>query len=128
MCFIQTGWLFKGQFYYNLLTTHTDIKVMLNYGNKFKFKTVFIEHTYKFKQIHTGLFETPTPDYSIINLGITTEITTKNNPIEINAGVKNILNNTYIDHLSRLKPMDIPNPGINFYIGVRVPFTKELKK
>ncbi len=37
----------------------------------------------------------------------------------IETGVKNILNTEYIDHLSRLKYLDIEGQGINYYLGVK---------
>ena len=36
--------------------------------------------------------------------------------IDYSFGVNNLLNNKYIDHLSRLKTYEIPNPGRNIYI------------
>jgi outer membrane receptor protein involved in Fe transport len=34
-------------------------------------------------------------------------------------GVKNILNERFIDHLSRLKNIAMPAPGRNFYLSVQ---------
>ena len=36
--------------------------------------------------------------------------------INYSLGVNNLLNVNYIDHLSRLKTYDIPNPGRNIYV------------
>ena len=44
---------------------------------------------------------------------------TKQNEINLNAGVKNILNCNYVDHLSNLKYLNIAGPGINYYIGIK---------
>jgi outer membrane receptor protein involved in Fe transport len=43
-----------------------------------------------------------------------------NSPIYIGVGVKNILNEVYIDHLSRLKNIQMPHPGRNFYISLKI--------
>jgi len=64
----------------------------------------------------------------LTNIGLNLEIPTKNDPIEITAGIKNLLNTKYIDHLSRFKTLEIPNQGINFYIGIKVNLNKELKE
>ncbi|NOQ71519.1 MAG: TonB-dependent receptor [Crocinitomix sp.] len=94
---------------------------------KLQLKNIFVQHIYKFQQDRIGLFETATNDYHLINAGLSLEVASKNNPIEISAGVKNALNTSYIDHLSRFKPMGIQNQGINFYIGVKVKLEKKLK-
>ena len=36
--------------------------------------------------------------------------------IDYAVGVNNLLNSRYVDHLSRLKTYEIPNPGRNIYI------------
>ena len=103
------------------------VKFMEEIGTKWKLKSVFVEHQFNFNQDQIGQFETATPSYNLFNAGITSEIKTKNQPIEITAGVKNIFNIKYTDHLSRLKPMGIPNQGINFYVGLKIPFSKGFK-
>ena len=103
-----------------------------NKGNsnkgKVKLKNVFVQHIYKFQQNRTGLFETATNSYNLINIGLNFEISTKNKPLEITTGIKNVFNTKYIDHLSRFKTLEIPNQGINFYIGLKVKLNKELKE
>ena len=42
--------------------------------------------------------------------------------------VKNILNTSYIDHLSRFKTLAIENPGINAFIGFKYMMKHNLKK
>jgi outer membrane receptor protein involved in Fe transport len=42
-------------------------------------------------------------------------------------GVKNVFNQEYIDHLSRFKSLEIPNIGINFYVGLTYNFGYKLK-
>ncbi len=98
------------------------------YKGKVRLKNVFIQHIYKFQQNRTGLFETLTNDYNLINIGLNLEIETKNNPIEISTGVRNVLNARYIDHLSRFKTLEISNQGINYYVGLKVMLNKELKQ
>ena len=104
------------------------VKAEISHKGKVKIKNAFIQHIYKFRQDRTGIFETPTVDYHLLNLGLNLEISTKNQPIEITAGIKNLLNTKYIDHLSRFKPLGIPNQGINFYVGLKLTFEKKIKK
>ncbi len=107
---------------------NSTISAEISNKGKVQLKNVFVQHIYKFKQNKTGLFETATNDYSLINIGLNLEIETKNNPIEITTGIKNLLNTKYIDHLSRFKTLEIPNQGINFFIGIKVKLNKELKE
>ncbi|MFT5819065.1 MAG: iron complex outermembrane receptor protein [Crocinitomix sp.] len=94
---------------------------------KVQLKNVFIQHIYKFQQDRIGLFEINSNAYHLINAGLSLEIATKNKPIEISTGVKNALNTSYIDHLSRFKTLGLQNQGINFYIGLKIKLDKSLK-
>ncbi len=107
---------------------NTTIKIEFASKRKVRVKDIYFQDIYKLAQNRASAFETNTPSYNLINLGSTFEIATKNQPIAINLGVKNLLNTTYIDHLSRFKPMGITNPGINIYIGLKVKFNKQLKE
>ena len=107
---------------------NTMITAEISQKGKVQLKNVFIQHIYKFKQNRNSLFETATNDYNLTNIGLNFEFSTKKNPIELNIGVKNLLNIKYIDHLSRFKKLEIPNQGINFYVGIKVKFYKDLKE
>lgn len=106
---------------------NSTLKAEFSQKGKLQIKEAFIQHVYKFKQDRTGLFETPTGDYHLLNIGMNFEISTKNQPIEISTGIKNLLNTKYIDHLSRFKPLGIPNQGINFFVGLKLKFEKKIE-
>ncbi len=95
-------------------------------SGKVQVKNVFINHVYRFDQNRTSVFETSTSGFNVINIGLNLEIETKNKPIEITAGINNVLNANYIDHISRLRVLEIPNPGINFHVGIKVRIDKKL--
>jgi len=103
---------------------NSTLKAEISHKGKLQLKNLFVQHIYRFKQNRTSLFETATNDYNLINIGLNLEVATKNNPIEITTGIKNLLNTEYIDHLSRFKTLEIPNQGINFYIGLKVNLNK----
>ncbi len=105
---------------------NTTIKVEFTSTSKFRIKDIHLQDIYKFAQNRASLFESATPSYNLLNIGINLLLETKKFPLEMSFGVKNLLNITYIDHLSRFKPMDIPNPGINGYVGLKVKFNKQL--
>lgn len=95
--------------------------------NKIRLKSVFVQHMYKFRQGRVSLFETPTAAYHLLNAGVQMAIPARRQALEVSAGVKNILNTRYIDHLSRFKAMGIPNPGINVYAAINFRFNGQIK-
>jgi len=89
-------------------------------------KNIFIKHLHKFKQSKIGIFETSTNAYNLVHIGCQLAVKTKNNPIAITTGIKNLLNKKYTDHLSRFKEMEIPNQGINYYLGITFNVSKSI--
>ncbi|MCY2687094.1 TonB-dependent receptor [Salinimicrobium sp. TH3] len=75
-----------------------------------------------FDQERTGLFETKTGGYSILNAGVGTSIALNSLDIDLRLSGTNLLDKTYISHLSRLKPESIPNMGRNISLGIGVKF------
>lgn len=105
---------------------NTQIKIEFNSERKFRISDLVIQHSYHFDQNRTGFFETPTAAYNLLHLGLNMKVERKN-PITLQLGVKNILNENYFDHLSRLKQIGLEMPGINFYLGVKYNFETKLK-
>lgn len=105
---------------------NNQVRIDFEGERKIQFKNILIQYLYLFKQNRLGVLETSSPDYHMINLGLTVMINTPN-PIVLIGGVRNLLNTTYIDHLSGLKQIGISNPGINFYIGFKVELNNNLK-
>jgi iron complex outermembrane receptor protein len=97
----------------------SKIKFEFDEKDKFYIKNVIVQNNLIFAQNEVAINETSSNLYNVLNVGINAILKTKNNKIEINAGVKNVLNTTYIDHLSNLKFLEIAGPGINFYFGLK---------
>jgi len=95
----------------------TLVKASFEMKTKVRLEQFTVQHIYYFKQDRIAAFETPSPAYQVVNLGLQGKITGKV-PLEIKMGVKNLLNARYIDHLSRLKNIDLPFPGRNYYISL----------
>ncbi len=104
----------------------TNIKATFNSSKKIRVTSVYLQNIYKFNQNRVGAFETPTQQYNLLNLGVSLAIGKGSNPIEIIGGIKNILNASYTDHLSRLKVLGIPNPGINFFFRIKLGFETKI--
>lgn len=93
----------------------TQLKYVLNMKSTFKVKEVILQHSYYMAQRRNSDLETPTVDYHLIDLGINMAVDTKS-PLTIGVGVKNLLDQHYVNHLSRLKSMGISGPGRNIYL------------
>jgi iron complex outermembrane recepter protein len=74
------------------------------------------------KQNNPAMFETESDSYFLLNAGIGTEIKWAKQMVLLSVQANNLLNETYIDHLSTLKGMGYYNIGRNFSINLKVPF------
>ncbi len=74
-----------------------------------------------FSQNNVNVFETPSEGYSLLNIGLGGTVHILDQLVDVRISGNNILNKTYIDHLSRLKIDGIPNIGRNISVGVSVP-------
>jgi iron complex outermembrane receptor protein len=98
---------------------NNTLKVQFKQKEHFTVKSIFVQDIYKLEQNRVGQFETASDSYNLVNIGANMEVKTKSLSFDIDAGVKNLLNTEYIDHLSRLKDFDLSAQGINFYLGVK---------
>ncbi|GHA31291.1 TonB-dependent receptor [Salinimicrobium marinum] len=73
-----------------------------------------------FEQNRTSIFETETAGYSLLSAGFGTSFSIDTTEVQLRVSGKNLLNETYISHLSRLKTDEIPNMGRNVSLGVKV--------
>ncbi len=70
-------------------------------------------------QNNVSAFETKTPGYNLVNLGFGGDIFIKKYKFSASLVVSNLLNEKYINHLSRLKSDGILNPGRNIVLGLQ---------
>lgn len=89
-----------------------DIQNWLTKG----FASLQINHT--LAQNNFSAFETKTNDYTLINLGFGGTVTLGKSTVDLTLNANNLLDKTYINHLSRLKADGIPNMGRNILIGM----------
>jgi len=83
----------------------------------FRLNQLTAEFNWCGKQTRVARFETTSPSYYTIDASIEFAFE-KNQLISLNFGVKNITNQTYIDHLSRLKSIGIPLMGRGYFITI----------
>ena len=80
------------------------------------FATLNIEST--FSQNNYSEFETKTNNYTLANFGLGGKITLNKTVFNLNLNANNLLDKTYVSHLSRLKTDGIPNIGRNIVLGI----------
>jgi iron complex outermembrane receptor protein len=91
-----------------------------------KLEEVVIQHNYLFEQNRVASYETKSPSYQLVNIATNWSIG-KKTPFIFGLGVKNLFNENYIDHLSRLKNIQISQPGRNIYVSLKYTVSKKLK-
>lgn len=91
----------------------------------FKIKSIYVNHVYRFEQSRTAELEASTGAYNILNAGINLVLDSEKVPMAFRLGVNNVLNASYVDHLSRLKPWSVSNTGRNIFVGVKWMFDRE---
>ena len=110
---------------FSLLSTNNNLPFIpqnrLNNIVKVDFKNIkginslSAQYVHFFAQNNVANYEDPSDAYQLINFSFNGTIPGKNK-IDYSIGVNNLLNTRYIDHLSRLKTYEIPNPGRNIYV------------
>ncbi len=75
-----------------------------------------------FRQGQPGDFETETPAYNLLHAGFGARVPLFGNPIEIRVAANNLLDTTFVSHLSRLKADGINNMGRNISVGMTMMF------
>ena len=96
----------------NTIRSDFKIKNWLEDG----FATLTVSTT--FKQDKVSGFETKSNGYTLVNLGIGGKIKLGKTAFDVNLNGNNLLDKTYIAHLSRLKRDGIPNIGRNIVLGL----------
>lgn len=93
----------------------------------FEIENLSVQHQFFADQNRVVLGEVPSSSYNLLHLAINTKLTLKSMEFNIAAGVKNLLNESYIDHLSALKQYGIQNSGRNIYVSLKYNLTRKLK-
>jgi len=75
-----------------------------------------------FRQSRIDVFETETPGYVLLNASVGTNLRVQKQLWTLFISPKNLTNQTYYDHLSRLKDVGIHNMGWTVTFGLIIPF------
>jgi iron complex outermembrane receptor protein len=102
------------------------LKYTFDIGKKFKLKDLTIQYAWMAEQNQVAFNESPSDSYHLLHAALSFDIRLKS-IFSCSIGCKNILNTNYIDHLSRLKNIQMPNPGRNFYFSLSYKLSSNLK-
>jgi len=99
--------------------------LFFNFKEYHNFKNIFARFgvVTTFAQNKVAAGELTTPGYTLVNLafGATRNIWKLDN-IDFALTVNNLLDKTYLDNMSRLRPFGISNQGINVGFSLKIPF------
>ncbi|WP_300439841.1 TonB-dependent receptor [Christiangramia sp.] len=96
------------------------LRIEFEGGETFMEKYTFVRLKNVFDQNTPGRFETETGGYSLLGAGVGTVLKLDKLQIDLNLSGTNLLNKTYISHLSRLKPDGIFNIGRNIMFSANI--------
>lgn len=75
-----------------------------------------------FDQNRSAPLEEDTPGYYLLGLNVGGNITVGKNTLDVYLSGSNLLNNTYLDHMSLFRPFGVNQLGRNIAVNVRIPF------
>jgi iron complex outermembrane recepter protein len=89
---------------------------------KGKSTMTFLQFRMVDRQNLPGLNEEETPMYALLNAGVSHEFTIQKNQIVVGLTGNNLLNRTYVDHMSILRAFNVPHAGRNIMINAQYRF------
>jgi iron complex outermembrane recepter protein len=111
----------KGNYINLIPQPNANTRIRFDIKNKgfVQIKSVTAEHQFFMAQNRVATYEKLAPAFHLIHLAMNTTIHTSV-PIQLSLGVRNLLNETYIWHLSPLKNLGggVPQPGINLFVKI----------
>lgn len=87
----------------------------------------YVEHQFIADQNRVARNEDPTEGAQLLHLGAAFRIPVEGTDIELTLSARNLLNTKYYNHLSFYRKVEIPEPGRNFQLLIKIPFNKLLK-
>ena len=98
---------------------NTTLRFEFKSDQKIQLENISLQHLYFLEQNRVVSYETSSSAYQLIHLGIDLKVDAKT-PIKLKVGVRNLFNEAYIDHLSRLKNIGLEAPGRTYYVSARI--------
>ncbi|MFM7566894.1 MAG: TonB-dependent receptor [Flavobacteriales bacterium] len=96
-------------------------------GKNVCLKEIALSSTLLGPQNQVAYLETPSKAYHVLDVSLVTQFS-QHKAFTLTLGVRNALNTSYIDHLSRLKNIQMPFPGRNLFVSLKYDFSQPLNK
>ncbi|SIS63416.1 TonB-dependent receptor [Belliella pelovolcani] len=78
--------------------------------------------SFVFDQNRAAPLEEETPGYYLLGLNLGSQVMVGGKPLDVYVSGTNMLNKTYLDHLSLFRPFGVNQMGRNVALNVRIPF------
>ena len=95
-------------------------------GGKIRLQELLVQSTLLGPQNNVAFNESTSKAYHVLDVALAVAFGNKDCFV-MRTGVRNLLNTTYIDHLSRLKNIQMPFPGRNIFVSLTYALTRNLK-
>lgn len=82
-----------------------------------------VEHQFIARQNRVAQNEDRTPGAHLFNATISFDVPVYKSKAEVTVSARNLLNKRYYNHLSFYRRVEIPEPGRNFQVMIKVPFS-----
>lgn len=79
------------------------------------------------KQNRVDRNEDPTPGTNLFHIGGSLDVSVAGTEVELTLTIRNLFNTRYYNHLSFYRKVEIPEPGRNFQLLIKVPLKKLFK-
>jgi iron complex outermembrane receptor protein len=99
------------------------VRYELNLGKKIRLKDLVLQSTLMGPQNRVAFNESSSQAYHVLDAALSL-IFGKKEEFTLKMGGRNLLNTLYIDHLSRLKNIQMPFPGRNVYLSLAYSLTR----
>ncbi|WP_339736499.1 TonB-dependent receptor [uncultured Sunxiuqinia sp.] len=90
-------------------------------GKKISDVRIFINTKVALDQNRVARNEQNTPGYQIVGAGFSAKIETASNPVELILQAHNLFDATYFNHISFYRKLEIPEPGRNIQLLIKIP-------
>lgn len=111
----------------------TEVKLQAQQLWKFELPYLFVNSRYAFAQNRVDRNEPTTPQYHLLGIGFGFDIVLKSNDkadtkVQLRFSVQNLLNERYLNHLSRYRWINVREQGRNFVVTLKIPISYSIQK
>jgi iron complex outermembrane recepter protein len=85
---------------------------------------IFFNSRFALRQNQLAKNEQSTPGYQIFGIGLKKSVKMGDNIVDLSLQAQNLFNTRYFNHISFYRKLEIPEPGRNIQLLVKIPFNK----